>query len=338
MNYTQPRLMYTPEELAYVSGFFDAEGCISIAKNQGKRNISPSYELYASLSCTDKSIIEWLNLTFGGSITDRTHHAYIAKNGYSPAWNWRLGTNEARDFLVLLLPYLKIKHIQAAIGIESQDYKKSHKLMLRSSQGRQQEILARHEEYYQHLNSLHNVRKEWTRSKTLPAIDETPIIPGVLTSTTLAYIGGFLDGEGCIRISKSSPSEKRGKGHLRQPSYALRVKMSNTNKRIIEWLCVTLPSGSMQRHAPEESYRVGWTPAWEWIIANNNACQFLEMVIPYLKIKRQQAALAIENHAYYLEYARYIQGTRPQEIVDRQEVYRLQINGMNAQRIVRKAK
>lgn len=329
-------ITHSVETLAYTAGIIDGEGCISIVKVQptkANHRITPGYELYVSVSSTDKFLAQYLKEIFGGNITDRTNHPSMHKIGWKPAVSWRIASNEARNFLSLILPYLRSKHIQANLAIEFQDYKRANRLYYRPYQ-LQQEILEREEMYYQHLNSLHNTKKQWIRSEAIDnavqARSTLNTAPCLLTPAIIAYIAGIVDGEGCIRISMRQPDGKTGKGHLRQPSYCLRVKVANTDKSLIDWLQVIF-TGSIQECSSEQRRaKTGHSQAWEWKLDSNKGMEFLRMIEPFLRTKRNQAILAIEYQAYSNQYSRYVQGNRSQNVLDCLEAYRQKINGMNA--------
>lgn len=106
---TQEKLL-TGEELAYIAGFFDGEGSVHIAFNGARSGL-----LRVHLSSTDRSAVEYLKDTFGGSITD-----YSAKGNHKPISRWSLVSGSAADFLYDLLPYLKLKKKHAMLGIDWQ--------------------------------------------------------------------------------------------------------------------------------------------------------------------------------------------------------------------------
>lgn len=94
-------------------------------------------------------------------------------------------------------------------------------------------------------------------------------------SENYAYIAGLLDGEGCFY------AETR-KYVISLPS----VYISNTNKRVLEWVQEVLGYGRLENHSPNNpKYRQGY----RLIFGANNLRKLLPKIIPYLKIKRLQA-------------------------------------------------
>lgn len=93
-----------------------------------------------------------------------------------------------------------------------------------------------------------------------------------LTPTDLAYYAGFIDGEGCFGIYRSSP----------------RFSMTNTHLPILEELQAWF-GGTIR-----DDMRDG-KPAWQWTLYTNQGLPaFLDQILPYLREKWQQAMCAKE--------------------------------------------
>lgn len=103
---------------AYIAGLFDGEGCISIRENKGKKGyVNPVIVMDCIISMTDFETVEWVHKVSGlGSlyIRDRT------KENYKDQLRWAASSNQAAEFLKLILPYLHNKKEQAEIAIEFQ--------------------------------------------------------------------------------------------------------------------------------------------------------------------------------------------------------------------------
>ena len=97
----------------------------------------------------------------------------------------------------------------------------------------------------------------------------------------LAYAAGFLDGEGCIRISRRNPRDGRS------TSYSLSVMIYQKDGEIMDWLYGNF--GGMV-------YLKNKTSNWiyEWRVTEVKAYNFLKELLPFLKYKRKQAELAIQ--------------------------------------------
>lgn len=103
--------------------------------------------------------------------------------------------------------------------------------------------------------------------------------------TDLAYVAGIIDGEGYIGICK-----RHRKMYSKGYTFQLSVSVCSTD----EWLCTWLGfafGGSVALRFPGNSKH---SPSWNWQIRTKQAGQFLKLIVPYLKIKRPQAEIAIK--------------------------------------------
>jgi len=116
----------------------------------------------------------------------------------------------------------------------------------------------------------------------------------------LAYLAGFIDGEGCIGI------HHRGKAKGRKPT--VRVSITNTNKDILIW-CQNFIGlgGTLKVH--DKNRNSNWKTAYRLEYDCKKAEALLKMIVPYLRVKKEQALLAIEYRKYTIPNGRY----RPEE-------------------------
>lgn len=99
----------------------------------------------------------------------------------------------------------------------------------------------------------------------------------------LAYTAGIIDGEGCIRLRRVL-----GKGR-KKPYFGVSVEVSNTNEWLTKWLQFNFGGGVFKK----KPYKLNARDAWTWRVVTKEAATFLEAVLPYLKLKRPQAELAL---------------------------------------------
>ena len=99
--------MYTAsrEELAYIAGFFDGEGCITTS--------SGSNTLTVSASNTIRAPLEFIQRVFEGHVTI---HKYSKPRNV--LYDWVIYGQNAAEMLQWLLPYLIVKKEQALLGVE----------------------------------------------------------------------------------------------------------------------------------------------------------------------------------------------------------------------------
>lgn len=104
----------------------------------------------------------------------------------------------------------------------------------------------------------------------------------------LAYVAGFIDGEGCIRICRRGARNGRSKGH------SLLVTTSQKDGRPMDFLyglfggCIVF-----KRHGDGgfKTDRDNWL--YEWRITDRKAGEMLKEILPFLTYKKPQAELAI---------------------------------------------
>jgi len=115
--------------LAYAAGFFDGEGTICI--NAIKPNIKNGrtilfHSLKVDIRNTDEDILIWFKKHFKGNIKYYSIEKLkgTTYNSKKPQWRWNVSSNQARDFLEAILPYLSVKHKQAELAIVFQTDKK----------------------------------------------------------------------------------------------------------------------------------------------------------------------------------------------------------------------
>lgn len=96
------RHMFDINKIAYASGFFDGDGCITTSGTTGFR---------LSLANTDYSILLWFQNNFGGTI----NNAHLPSNPkHNKAWKWIVTDKKSvYKILVQFEPFLIVKKQQA---------------------------------------------------------------------------------------------------------------------------------------------------------------------------------------------------------------------------------
>lgn len=120
---------YSTEQLAYLAGLIDGEGCMQIGdkrkspqKAKGLRKPRKEYvgqinfTTQVQISNTDYRLIHWLQDTFTGGL-------HVQKYPGKPHWNvkytWILPSKQVLPIMQAILPYLIIKKNQALLMIEA---------------------------------------------------------------------------------------------------------------------------------------------------------------------------------------------------------------------------
>lgn len=105
---------------------------------------------------------------------------------------------------------------------------------------------------------------------------------GRLTVTSqIAYIAGFLDGEGCIRIKHANQGGN---------SYYIWVAITNSYKPTLDFVASLF--GGKVRRAEKKANK--WI--YHYLITSSEAVDMLKTLVGFLREKKEQAELAIEFH------------------------------------------
>jgi len=102
----------------------------------------------------------------------------------------------------------------------------------------------------------------------------------------LAYLAGFIDGEGCIMVAKRNPRTDKNGRRRTSVSYSVLLTVSQRDGAIMDWL--TGNFGGTVQWKDKKDY-----PCYVWNITHKKASAVLKDVLPFLKYKRDQALLAI---------------------------------------------
>ena len=143
-------------DIAYVAGLFDGEGYVDIYQaTQSKASKSPSLMLRVIISQKDGAVMIWLEEKFGGYVRmDRRKDSWI--------YRWDIRSQQAKKFLELILPFLKVKDEQVKLAIEFEEVKGKYLDTLKGSQGFRQ--LSKNEigKRMEIKNRLKNIKKTYT--------------------------------------------------------------------------------------------------------------------------------------------------------------------------------
>ncbi len=105
-----------------------------------------------------------------------------------------------------------------------------------------------------------------------------------MIKTELAYLAGVIDSDGSIGIKKST-YRMRVIGDCKQPIYSERVSLKQVEPQAVA-LIYSLFGGSRFIQAP--SVKKGKSLIG-WQVTDKKAIEVIKAILPYLRIKRQQA-------------------------------------------------
>ena len=112
-----------------------------------------------------------------------------------------------------------------------------------------------------------------------------------LTEIQKAYIAGFVDGEGSISLLK----RKNIECHTWQYCFRIQINVTNTFKAVLDEMQAITGVGKVYLHSRgTEKNRT----CYRWQVRGLKARSLLWEIIPYLRVKKHQAEIAL-NFPYY---------------------------------------
>ena len=109
--------------------------------------------------------------------------------------------------------------------------------------------------------------------------------PPYMTKITSAYLAGFVDGEGCVRINRHKCGWTK-LGYRFEPY----LDITNTDKQQLLDIQRTLSAGTVRA---KKMYHSNRKQGYVWTVYGNTASAILQKLLPFLRIKRRQAELLI---------------------------------------------
>jgi hypothetical protein len=116
------------EDIAYLAGFFDGEGSVTINRlkradhSADGRYKTDSYTLHAVIGNTDPTVVVWAQSLFGGYLVPRP----ARKAHQKPAVHWVICNQWAMRFLETIRPYLRMKMNVVDVAINFQRAMRKH--------------------------------------------------------------------------------------------------------------------------------------------------------------------------------------------------------------------
>lgn len=105
----------------------------------------------------------------------------------------------------------------------------------------------------------------------------------IVNQTDAIYAAGYFDADGCVSIIQKNVC----RGTL------LRADITSSDKAVLDWFATTFGFGTITRKVLGPS-ALTKKDCYSWQTNAHLARQFLEQVVPYLKVKQKQVVLAIE--------------------------------------------
>jgi hypothetical protein len=104
---------------AWMAGFIDGEGCLTISRQVRPARPSPAYRVFLTVSNTNRAPLEFFQSVYGGGIY-HVHERRKDKGGknWADAFDWYCPVYSLRVLIADVGPYLRVKHKQAELILE----------------------------------------------------------------------------------------------------------------------------------------------------------------------------------------------------------------------------
>lgn len=265
-------------DMAYLAGVMDGDGSFSIGR-LSKSSLNPLY--FALIQCS-KWRLEFLHALkekFGGSLFQRPMH--ICKDGSNghALTIWKLRSNKnCRGALEKLIPFLKIKQERAEFllkFIDSFEFVRGKALTL-------EKIVDRERSYLKMLsfnssrNSSENISKKLAKVTSLDPI-------------FWSYLAGIMDTDGSFSIKKQVSNKGT---FVKNARYIPAISIGMCDTRAINYIRENCSFGNFC--VPNNKATTKGVHYHFQIHSKRDGCEFLEMVLPFLKTKVENAKILLD--------------------------------------------
>ena len=115
-----------------------------------------------------------------------------------------------------------------------------------------------------------------------------------MTPTESAYVGGIIDGEGCIEFKRRKTKRNDRPGKPIHNVLVVRMEVPQVDKRLIDYLMEITKEGT--RDIKRYPSHPTWHDQHRWRVGYHGVYRVLKQVYPYLIVKKQKAKLVIDHY------------------------------------------
>jgi hypothetical protein len=261
----------TQEQLAYIAGFIEGDGCFFISRYFSKQS-GYVYEYRLAAYNTNEKIMLWFKENVGG-----WYRQVNTSSRWKKPFHWALKNQEAIVLVELIFPYLVAKKEEAKIWLK---YAKN--IIPNKTNKRTQKTI----DYRVNLiDEIREVRKSKNIVKKEDCNKYGSIVPKTKPSQVdFAYLAGLSDAEGCFRVHRHIKINKPNK------VYATSLEIGNTNSLFFPWL-ISRFNGYVHFNKGKDLTK---KTAATWCIMAAQLRSILNNLIKYLIIKHPVCEKVIE--------------------------------------------
>lgn len=282
-------------DLAWVAGFIDAEGSFVIREQRSRKDV----HVISTIVCVAVSqaeprteILFWLRDKFGGGVYN--HHRPDPTKAHNKALRWALNGAKAVDFCRLISPYLVLKKRQAQLVVEHQMTKFTYNPeKLKGHQGRPRvdpEILVLRQAQILEMKGL-NARGVWNRKTEFYGKGDQSPIP--LSDLQCSWLGGFIDGDGCISVNAVKMGKSGFRGETRGTVSHISIVQSEPRTWILRWLNEVV--GGYLCEIKHDLKNVNHSRALSLSFSGQDAVDLATKLLPHFRLKKRNAEIIIEH-------------------------------------------
>jgi len=115
-----------------------------------------------------------------------------------------------------------------------------------------------------------------------------------MTPTESAYVGGIIDGEGCIEFKWADRIRRNRKGSPTYRTLIVRLEVPQVDKRLIDYLIEVTKEGT--RDIKRYPSHPTWNDQHRWRVGYHGVYRVLKQVHPYLIVKKEKSKLVIDHY------------------------------------------
>ena len=115
-----------------------------------------------------------------------------------------------------------------------------------------------------------------------------------MTPTESAYVGGIIDGEGCVEFKWADRIRRNRKGSPTYRTLIVRLEVPQVDKRLIDYLIEVTKEGT--RDIKRYPSHPTWNDQHRWRVGYNGVYRVLKQVHPYLIVKKEKSKLVIDHY------------------------------------------
>ena len=115
-----------------------------------------------------------------------------------------------------------------------------------------------------------------------------------MTPTESAYVGGIIDGEGCIEFKRRKTKRNDRPGKPIHNVLVVRMEVPQVDKRLIDYLMEITKEGT--RDIKRYPSHPTWHDQHRWRVGYHGVYRVLKQVYPYLIVKKEKAKQLIDHY------------------------------------------